>query len=66
MLKEELIQMHEILAISVVFINESVRIINLCHKMTIHRIYILYTIFEDGKVYIDCCRVSITMFTQMH
>ena len=25
---------------------ESVRISNLCHKMTLH---ILYTIFEDGK-----------------
>ena len=62
--------MHEILAISCLDLPvsdyESVRIINLCHKMTIHRIYILYTTFEDGKVYLDCCRVSMTMLTQMH
>ena len=31
---------------------ESVRINNLCHKMTLHIIYILYTIFEDGKGYV--------------
>ena len=45
---------------------ESVRFNNLCHKMTLHRIYMLYNIFEDGKGHMDFCRVSITIFRQMH
>ena len=30
---------------------ESVRINNLCHQITLHILKILYTIFEDGKVW---------------
>ena len=64
MLKEELSQVHEILAIWCLGLPasdyESVKINKLCHKMTIHRINILYTIFENGKRYMDYCRVSMT------
>ena len=35
----------------------------LCHKMTLHRINIFYTIFVDGKGYEPY--VSMTKFTQM-
>ena len=68
MLKEELIQVYEILGICCLDLPvsdyESVRIYNLCHKMTLHRIYILYTIFEVGKGYLDCCKVSMTIYEQ--
>ena len=46
MMKEELIQVHKILAISCLDLTasdyESVKINNLCQKMTLHRIYIVY------------------------
>ena len=56
MLKEELIQVHEILVICCLDLPAS--------DYESVRIYILYTIFEDG-MNMDCCRVS-TIFTQMH